>query len=275
MKWGSVRSGAECESALFDRALDNDYLATGLVDWAGFKPPAHSPVKIAIIAAKLAATRPGPPSPKAHPWDMSPAQVGPMRWNMSIKEVEDAIRPLTHEHLALFAPDGRQVSRSGPAITVAVLDAAGHLSQFTKGGSALDATQRFCAVDPMISKRASEISLTMTHNHPNGAPMLSDVDVALAVHMNLVEARVVARRGGGMRLRRTRATWPAHFSYTAMLGAAQSVASRRMDDVVRAAGGNPADGMSARGFSAPLFDQMIIEQLLRMKLPAGVIMETT
>lgn len=103
-----------------------------------------------------------------HPDDLSPEQVGPMRWDQDLEALERVIAVEPLEHGACFAPDGRQTGRWGPDLTREEgLDPVGSL---------------------VTEARAHLPGGTFTHNHSNGTP-LSPMDLAMACLHDLAQVR--------------------------------------------------------------------------------------
>ena len=162
---------------------------------------------------------------------------GPLGWWMPLDEVEDALHGLVEEFIVLYDGAGRQVARWGPEDTrVAGADPAVNCVVYS---SALDALAR--TGDGVY-----------THVHPSGAPF-SPEDLLVARRANVAEIRAVAD-GDGFTwvVKRPTGGWPdpaaMQSAYNEAAVPATGVATRQMDDIVRAAGGDITDGRNARGY---------------------------
>lgn len=162
---------------------------------------------------------------------------GPLGWWMPLDEVEDALHGLVEEFIVLYDGAGRQVARWGPEDTrVAGADPAVNCVVYS---SALDALAR--PGDGVY-----------THVHPSGAPF-SPEDLLVARRANVAEIRAVAD-GDGFTwvVKRPTGGWPdpaaMQSAYNEAAVPATGVATRQMDDIVRAAGGDITNGRNARGY---------------------------
>ncbi len=214
------------------------------------------------------------PAKVRHPDDTHPDQVGVLRWDMDLGEAEAAICGHQHEHLVVFASDGRQIARGGPEQTIAALKAFAKKHGDPDGTQLLrerrlasfeDAPKKMCMLDE--TKHAAAIAdphgVTITHNHPNGDPCLSAADIAMAFKLEAAEIRAVTVDGRVMSMK-IKHEINASMDLPARRIAASRVAGRlrdadletaraacdEMDRVIRAAGGDLADGASAKGYTA-------------------------
>lgn len=168
---------------------------------------------------------------RRHPADASFADAaGPVHYTLTLPQVEQAIRALPREHMAIFAEDGRQLWRCDPPTTHAILcSMMPHLSDADV--ERLYPTTKVCAVSvPAMHAVQAAQETVLTHNHPSGKP-LSTTDLQLARRLNLREIRAVAPDGGVCLARRRGTTWgAAEIAYDVALTEAMIQASRWLDE---------------------------------------------
>jgi hypothetical protein len=177
------------------------------------------------------------------PIDSSPPTVGPVHRSMPLDEVETAISGLGIEHLVAYVGDAQVHRALGTEKNVAV-------SRET------------------IQAWRTHGEVVVTHNHPTSAPLSSE-DIILAVAADLREIRAVTASGGAWVLRRPPQGWGHPDGVEAidvqrMLDFAQREsaqrAGKRMDAIVRAAGGDTNEGARAVGYDESVWREIWTEE---------------
>lgn len=165
---------------------------------------------------------------------------GPVGWWMPLDEAEEALGGMAYEHAVVYDGQGRQLARWGPEDT-------------EKARPGLDLTSRCVVYPSVLDELAKAGDGLYTHNHPSGAPP-SIEDLVVAHRGNVAEIRAVAN-GAGFTwvVKRPAGGWPSLEDMRAALREISDAAypTARGIEVRRvlAAGGNPADGPGAVGYS--------------------------
>ena len=207
---------------------------------------AHAASKDEAIR-QLRALYDAPPSEGRHPDDVFPRQVGPIGRGMALADVEQAIENLDEEHVAIFAPDGRQLARLGPDSTRAWSDSDPGATCYVPASAMASAKRNRDAV--------------FTHNHPNGSPP-SPEDVRMVAMIGAAQLRVVARgRGGAWVIDRPDIGWDEILGVMHKLNqTASREAVNRCTAHILKAGGDPRDGNRAKGYDEALWRRMMTEE---------------
>ena len=234
----------------------------------------------AVADAMFASLHPGRGGKRgAHPADVYAPDVGPVKWNMRLPDVENAIRTMPYEYLVVFAGSGRsvgkQMGRFGPRSTLRIIAEAQRANPSVVANlgatSIIEMAKRNCAVDDALFKPIRDDgNATITHNHPSGNRCLSPQDIALAAHLNVAEIRV-ATRIGGMRLARTGDKWKPDANR--LYDMAHTYAHLRMTDAILGAGGVPSHAPNTRGYSDALWLDLLVAGMVAQAEPLGLVCE--
>lgn len=193
-----------------------------------------------------------------HGGDVYPDEVGPVSWDMALDEAESALAGLPEEHAVVFAANGKdQVGRFGPEYTREV---APHVDPRSN-----------CAIDKTIKPHAKDG--VFTHNHPTGA-VPSYEDLVMAGRLELSQVRAVRSDGQVWVVDRPEDGWPKpqdlHLAHGSMLRQSTDAAARAMDAIVTDAGGDPQEGINAKGFDLDKWYDLCRETQQRAWGPANL-----
>jgi GGDEF domain-containing protein len=168
------------------------------------------------------------------------------RIQMLLQTHEERIRKEANEHAVVIGGDGKVLLQHTSDHPGFVAFSHEQLGQIIADGNA-----------------------TFTHNHPSGTAVLSDMDVMLAMVANMAEMRAVTPDGVVSVVRRPEGGWSLEDPQAMkrdlerQARGAQMTARWKMDSLITEAGGNPAEGRNAKGYSDEAWKRIYGEELTK------------